>query len=144
MNPGTIFSKPQFIMHDGTYGNKFFINLNDGLGYPYIFVLSTTKQKGRSTIFGCHNEDRLPNFHLPIACTCFFEFDTWVLMEGYKEIRKTEFSNDIVNGIFLRLSCLSDDITKDLIQCAIESGDLLTSQRNSLIESLNRLYTKDN
>ena len=73
---GTIYHHKELIFHNGFIGKKYLILLNTpSKNEPYLFVKTTSQQKGKPTTSDCIKNRSL--FFIPGGKT-FFPKDTWV------------------------------------------------------------------
>jgi hypothetical protein len=74
---GEVFHDANFVFQDGEQGNKLFIVLAiaDNL---MVVARTTSKSSGKSRSYGCHHDDRFPNFYIPLE-SGIFDKDAWVL-----------------------------------------------------------------
>lgn len=79
---GAIYHHRNLVFHNGFVGKKYLILLNTpSKNEPYLFVKTTSQQKGKPATPGCIKERSL--FFIPAGKT-FFKQDTWVqLFEIY-------------------------------------------------------------
>jgi len=63
--PGEIFHDPQFTFRDGPSGNKLFVLLAIADHSIFLVARTTSNPASKSRGYGCHNNDRFPNFFIP-------------------------------------------------------------------------------
>lgn len=126
MTPGTIFTDQNFIFHDGDVGNKILVSLGTKSGV--IVVAKATSQGHRyNSNFGCQLKERFPNFHLVKNC-CVLQKPTWICLHEYYEFSAAELLQKHFSGDTKFIGNLSDEITVDLIACALNSLDISAAQ----------------
>jgi len=138
MTPGSILLDINFPYPDGDSGKKFVINLNDGTKVPYIFVKVTSQSRHFNVTAFCQNQDRLPNFYLPDGC-CYFDKHSWVELKRYFEFDAAWILNKTFDGEIQKHAELPTPIFKGLLQCAIESRDILGNQAEELKRTLDSI-----
>ena len=141
MVSGTLFFHKDFKFHDGVDGEKIIVVLGTGSGIA--LVVKTTSRGTRYLLtYGCQATHRFPNFHLVKNCCCLKK-DTWIVLDefyefNYNHLLQKHFSNEIH-----RLGMLSDDITIDLLKCAIHSEDISSSQVEIVRASLKNILSPE-
>ena len=138
MTPGSILLDTKFLYPDGSTGKKFIINLNDGTQVPYIFVKVTSQSRHFNVTAFCQNQDRIPNFYLPAGC-CYFQKHSWVELKRYFEFDTSWVLRKNLDGEIQKHAELPNEILKDLIQCAIDSSDILGNQVEELERTFNSI-----
>ena len=130
MTPGTIFKDQNFAFHDGEMGNKILVSLGAKSGV--IVVAKATSQGHRyNSIFGCQIKDRFPNFYLVQNC-CILTKPTWICLNEFYELRAAELVKKHFAGDTKSIGNLPDEITVDLIECALNSQDISAAQEEIL------------
>jgi hypothetical protein len=137
VNIGAVFHDPDFVFQDGERGNKLFIVLA-ATGKVCIVARTTSKPSGKSRSYGCHHDDRFPNFFIPREAGIFRE-DTWICLDYLVEFIQTEFEQKTTNDNIRKITELSRGLLLDLLQCAIDSDDVTENQERALQETLGQL-----
>ena len=131
MIQGSVFYDPQFLFHDGELGQKLFVLLNDGQDGSFLTVLTTTKQKGKSGVAGCHAAQFPANFHFPAGSD--FPNHTWLLLDEIYEFIGYELGQKIKKSLISQKLPLSKGSHAAVLDCAVESEDISTQHRNRLL-----------
>jgi hypothetical protein len=131
MTPGTFICDNNFHYSNGETGKKILIVLNDGTPGYYIVVKITSQNAYKGNEFGCQNNDRYPNFFLPKGCCCL-KNDTWIQLDEYFEFTTHELLAKHFSGEMVRIGVVPEEIFKDLLQCAIDSEDILMIHQKEL------------
>jgi len=115
---GTIFHHRQLVFHNGFVGKKYLILLNTpSKNEPYIFVKTTSQQKGKPTKIGCIKSHS--TFFMPAGKT-FFPKDTWVQLFELYPIPAADINNS--NGISI-VGGLNAKMIDDIVNCLFESEE---------------------
>lgn len=136
---GAVFHDPGFLFQDGERGNKLFIVLAV-TGKFCIVARTTSKPRGKSRSYGCHNNDRFPNFFIPLEATIFRE-DTWVCLDYLVDFRQAEFEQKTTQGNIRKITVLSLGLLLDLLECAIDADDVTVEQEKLLRVSLEQMQS---
>jgi len=89
---GTIFHHKDMVFQNGGVSNKYLILLNSpSKNDPYLFVKTTSQQKGKQKKTGCLKQDGL--FFIPAGIT-FFPKDTWVQLFPIFPITTDDIDNN--------------------------------------------------
>lgn len=130
MTPGTIFTDQNFVFHDGEVGNKILISLGAKSG---VVVVAKTTSRGHryKTVFGCQVKDRFPNYYLVQNC-CVLSKPTWICLDEFYEFSANQLVQKHFAGHTKCIGNLPDEITADLICCALNSLDISTAQEEIL------------
>ena len=134
MKPGTLFFHQNFKFHDGDSANKIIVVLGDLRGITLV-VKTTSQGKRYLNDHGCQVNHRFPNFHLIKNC-CFLEKSTWVVLDEFYELRHSELLQKHFSGQINRMGMLSEELTIDLLKCAIQSEDISAHQTKIVQKSL--------
>jgi hypothetical protein len=122
MTPGTLFFDKGFRFHDGEAGQKILVALATGHGVT-IVVKTTSRGKRYRNDYGCQADHRFPNFHLVQGCCCLTK-PTWVCLDDYYEFKDSELLQRHFSGDVNRIGELSDAVTIELMECALNSDDI--------------------
>lgn len=134
---GAVFHDPAFVFQDGERGNKLFIAL--AIGSDLCTVARTTsKPSGKSRTYGCHNNDRFPNFFIPLEATIFPD-DTWVCLDYLVDFKLAEFEQKVKQDVIHKVNALSLGLLVDLLECAIDAEDVTGLQVKQLRMSLEKM-----
>jgi hypothetical protein len=116
---GTIYHNPQFKFCDGTVGNKLLVLLNTPTGEEdYLFVKTTSRQKGRTKKPGCGTYYAQGEYFIPQGTDCFPE-DTWVLLYDLYPIPPNDIDEED-DWHVLEGGTLSIETIKQIIDCLFE------------------------
>lgn len=126
MTPGTIFTDQTFVFHDGKVGNKILVSLGAKSGVIVVAKATSQGQK-YSSIFGCQIKDRFPNFFLVQNC-CVLAKPTWICLHEFYEFSAADLLKKHFSGDTKSIGNLPDEITVDLIECALNSLDISAAQ----------------
>lgn len=133
---GEIFHDPQFTFRDGPSGNKLFVLLACADHGVLLVARTTSNPASKSRGYGCHNNDRFPNFFIPREAGLFRE-DTWVNLDYLTEFTTTPFCRRLADGPLHKLSFrLPVGVLRDLLQCAIEADGTTPAQEAMLHATL--------
>ncbi|MDI3830006.1 hypothetical protein QK368_00710 [Pseudomonas aeruginosa] len=126
MTPGSVFFDEEFHFHDGETGEKLFVVL--GSDHSVTVVAKTTSQQhGRGTSFGCQPKDQFHNFFLPPGCS-YLKRESWVCLNEFYDLNAVEMLNKRFSGRVKPVCTLSDQITRAIQDCALESLDITKAQ----------------
>lgn len=134
---GAVFHDPDFVFQDGERGNKLFIVLA-AIDDICTIARTTSKPSGKSRFYGCHNDDRFPNFFIPREAMIFRE-DTWVCLDYLVDFKRVEFKQKSAQGNIRKIKVLSLGLLSDLLKCAIDSDDVTAEQERVLRMSLEKI-----
>ena len=134
MTPGSVFFDQQFSFHDGESGEKLFVILGWDNGIA-IVAKTTSQQHGRGTTFGCQPKDRFHNFYLP-QNSCYFRKCTWVCLDEFYELNAVEVLQKRFSGLINPVCNLTNEMLRELQDCALESDDLSGRQESIIRSSL--------
>lgn len=135
MTPGTILCDNEFKFSDGTVGKKLLIVLNDGEIGNYIILKTTSNSNYKGIGYGCQSDDRYPNFFLPKGSCCLNK-QSWLLLDQFFEFNAGELIGRHFAGKINRIGVLPTEITKQLLECAINCQDISIKQAEILTEML--------
>lgn len=127
MTPGTLIHDIEFRFRDGEKGKKLIAILNDGEDGYYLFVKMTSNPAFKSTQYGCHPNDRYPNFFCPVG-TCCLKENTWIQLDQFFEADTAEMLSKHFAGKMNRIGILPDKILRELLDCALASDDITPTQ----------------
>jgi hypothetical protein len=134
--PGEIFHDPQFTFRDGPSGNKLFVLLAVAEHGVFLVARTTSNPASKSRGYGCHNNDRFPNFFIPREAGLFRE-DTWINLDYLTEFMAAPFRQRLTDGPLHKLSFnLPAGVLSELLQCAIESDGITSAQETMLHATL--------
>ena len=122
MTPGAVYFDKSFAFHDGTTGEKLFVVLGTADGVS-IVAKTTSRQNGRGTIYGCQPTDRFPNFFLPIN-SCYLRSNTWICLNEFYELNVSRVTEKRFNGQINHICSCTDQIAREIQDCAIRSKDI--------------------
>lgn len=123
MTPGTVLFDKQFKFKDGKVGEKLVVVLTDGTCGDYLTVKTTSKQRSKNKKAGCQTNDFPPNYYLP-ANSCGFKGESWILLEEVYELDLNAILQKKKDGILVVKDCLSRDLIRDILLCAMDSQDI--------------------
>lgn len=140
---GAIYHHKDMVFHNGGISNKYLILLNSpAKNDPYLFVKTTTQEKGKSKTKGCLKAESL--YFIP-GGTTFFPRDTWVQLFERYEIEPSRIDNnadiyhvgdldhktidEIVNCLFLTQADDLPPIHKNLLRPPIEEYKLKLAEK---------------
>ncbi|PUB79759.1 MAG: hypothetical protein DBO99_02815 [gamma proteobacterium symbiont of Ctena orbiculata] len=127
MIPGSIFFDTDFHFHDGSDGEKLFIILGSRDSIT-VTSKTTSQQHGRGTAYGCQPEDRFHNFYLPQG-SCHLKKCTWICLDEFYELSATQLLQKRFNGSVNHICNLPVEMIKPLQQCALDSLDITSFQK---------------
>lgn len=134
MISGTIISHPNFRFHDGGISNKILISLGISSGTT-ILVKTTSKGYRYMPTFGCQCEHRFPFFHL-VQNSCCLALPTWVCLNEFYEFKADALEAKRIAGDFHQIGTLCGDLTRSLVECAIQS-DGITGHQERILKAAN-------
>lgn len=126
---GAVFHDPDFVFQDGQHGNKLLIVL--AVGEICTVARTTSKPSGKSRSYGCHVDDRYPNFFIPREATLFRE-DTWVCLDYLVDFNHIAFASKVTAGAMHKITELGLGLLLDLLECAIAADDISADQERRL------------
>lgn len=138
MKPGTVLFDNNFKFKDGKRGKKFLIVLNDGTPGYYIVVKTTSISNYKGNTYGCQINDRYPNFFLPHG-SCAFEKHTWIILTQYYEFTTYKLLAKNFDGELNIIFYLPEDITIEILNCALDSEDIILSHEKILTDMVKQL-----
>ena len=127
---GAVFYDPNFPFHDGEFGQKLFVILNNGQDGSFLTVLTTTKQKRMSGVAGCHANDFPANYH----CSGGSDFpeDSWLLIGEIYEFDCYIVMQKIKQALIAQKAPVSSKTLIDVLDCTINSQDLSLDHQHRL------------
>jgi len=135
---GTILLHNKFEFRDGEIGRKFLIVLNTPdiqKNEPYVIVKTTSNGKHKDTRIGCSRNGL--TFHIP-KNQCFFNLDTWVILNEFYYFDPNKLLTDKINGACEIVGELDGNFKKMLINCIRESEDIEEFGLNLILKSYYR------
>ena len=126
MNVGSVFFDEEFEFHDGESGEKLFIVLGPLAGVSVV-VKTTSQRHGRGNTFGCQLGDRFANFFLPPG-SCYLKKQTWACLDEYYELKSSQVLQKAFSGVIKPVCTLSDEIMRQIQDCAVASDDISSGQ----------------
>lgn len=107
---GTVYHNSKFKFHDGIIGNKLLVLLNTPTANEeYVFVKTTSQQKGRTKTPGCGTYYAQGEYFIPQGTDCFPE-DTWVLFYDLYPINPKDIDHTedwhILKGVTLSVKTI--------------------------------------
>ena len=129
MTPGNVYIDPAFEFSDGSSEKKIIISLSNPSEEKIFIIVKTTSNPSRKTqTYGCNLSDRFPNFHFPKG-TCLLHKDTWVDLGVFYEFDLAQWlKKHFENGKIKEIGTLPNEQLVELLQCAIQSDDILGHQ----------------
>ena len=106
------------------------------IAYPTLLLLG--EKRFRIGSYGCHNDDRYPNFYIPREAKLFKE-DTWVCLDYFSDMDQQAFDARVAAKRLRRLSRLTWSVLKALLKCAIAADGIMIAQEVLLRESVEKL-----
>ncbi|MGU3665056.1 hypothetical protein ACLBX9_12825 [Methylobacterium sp. A49B] len=134
MTPGSVFFHEEFEFHDGESGEKLFVVLGN-IGDIAIVAKTTSRQKGKGTVYGCQPKDRLHNFFIPPNVT-YLKKTTWICLNEFYEIDIKEALRLRVKGTIKPVCTFKDAIIREIQDCALESEDISRAQHAAVTACL--------
>lgn len=131
MTPGTILFDRQFVFHDGATGEKLLVVLTDGGGGSYIVVKTTSNGHRYGLEFGCQLNTRFPCYFLPRGSCCLND-NSWLCLDEFYEFEKGALIQRVMERRVDRIGVLPEDLTLELIGCAMGSEDISIAQAGAL------------
>lgn len=135
MTPGTLVVDRRFRFHDGDEAQKILVAIGTAQGLTLI-VKTTSQGRRYRNDFGCQADHRFPNFHLVQGCCCLSK-PTWVCLDEYYDFKDSELLQRHFSGDINRIGTLPDEITENLMACALQSEDIAPRQCTILQTALN-------
>ncbi len=135
MTPGALFFDRHFRFRDGEEGEKILIALGTAHGVT-IVVKTTSQGKRYRNDYGCQADHRFPNFYLVQGCCCLSK-PTWVCLDEYYELKDSELVQRHFSGDVNRIGELSEKITVELMECAVQTDDISGQQAAIIRAALN-------
>jgi hypothetical protein len=138
---GHIFRDPNFLFPDGTTRPKLLIILALSRSSDYIVVRTTSKQKGKSATYGCHNDELFdPSFTIPATLHIQgLTLDTWVCLDWVFELEKNKVDNLLANNAIDLTGEVPIKTMRDLLACAANADDTEQHHVKSLLDLRSRL-----
>jgi hypothetical protein len=138
MTPGQFFFDSDFQFRDGEIGRKIFVVLSDGgCGY-YVVAKTTSRGRLYRNDYGCQSGNRFPCFFLPQGSCCLRE-STWICLDEFYEFDRRELLQKHFTGTVNRLGALKEEMTLDVVTCAINCPDV-TTQQESVLQGTQRRF----
>lgn len=134
MTPGSVFFHEEFEFHDGESGEKLFVVLGN-VDNVAVVAKTTSRQKGKGTVYGCQPEDRLHNFFIPPKVT-YLKKTTWVCLNEFYEIDLREALRLRMKGTIKPVCTFVGAITREIQNCALDSDDITGSQHAAVTACL--------
>jgi hypothetical protein len=134
MNSGSVFFDEEFAFHDGESGEKLFVVLGTKNSISVV-AKTTSRQHGRGTAYGCQPKDRFHNFFLPPG-SCYLKKSSWVCLNEFYEINASTALQKKFSGKIKPVCTLSDQIAREIQDCAVISDDISDFQSSIVRASL--------
>lgn len=116
---GRIYFHDKFGFHDGEYGKKFIILINNPQDHdPYLFLKVTSQQKNKPIVYGCHIRQRV--FYIPPG-KAFFLKDSWVQLHEIYAFSPTELIKAGMDKVLAHKDALSVQMTNEIVNCLLKS-----------------------
>ncbi len=138
MTPGTFICDNEFKFRDGKIGKKILLVVNDGEDGYYLVLKMTSDPAYKSTNYGCHPNDRYPNFFCPRGSCCLRD-DTWIQLDDFFEFDATALLSKHFAGKINRIGVMGDDMLRELLECALASEDISPTQTTIAENTLRHL-----
>ncbi len=138
MTPGTFICDNEFKFRDGQKDKKILVVLNDGEDGYYLVLKMTSNAAYKSTKYGCHTNDRYPNFFCPRG-SCCLDKDTWIQLDDFFEFDAAALLSKHFAGTVNRIGVLPENMLRELLECALSSDDITPTQTTIVKNSLRRL-----
>jgi hypothetical protein len=117
---GRIYFHNDFGFHDGDSGKKFLILINNPQKLePYIFIKTTTQQKNKPSVEGCHIKEKV--FYVPSGRS-FFPKNTWVQLHEIYAFAPTKLIADGINKTLIHKSKLTEQMINTIVNCLLKSS----------------------
>jgi len=117
---GRIYFHNDFGFHDGDNGKKFIILINNPQNLePYLFIKTTTQQKNKPAVEGCHIKEEV--FYIPSGKS-FFLKNTWVQLHEIYAFTPTKLIADGINKALIRKSELTEQMISAIVNCLLKSN----------------------
>lgn len=134
MIPGSIFFDKDFHFNDGETGQKLFVVLGNDKGVTVV-AKTTSKIYGKGINYGCQPNDRFHNFYLPLN-SCYLKANTWVCLDEFYELKQADLLTKRFSGVVCHICDLSQEIAREIQDCALLSDDISKRQANIIQQSL--------
>ncbi len=134
MTPGSVFFHEQFVFHDGASGEKLFVVLGSE-GNVAVVAKTTSRQRGKGTIFGCQPTDRLHNFYIPQSIT-YLNKCTWVCLDELYEIDLRKALQLRMQAIIKPVCTFEGEIIREIQNCALLGEDITPFQTGAITSCL--------
>lgn len=123
MQPGQVLIWRKFKCKDGTIIDhpKYFVILAIN-GSNYLMVKTTSKIKRKTRNPGCNLQIPYDNYFIPQGSVNCFPEDTWIQLD---EVHESVIPSE--GDISLKL-ILDEALTKRILVCTINSGNITTNQ----------------
>src|ERR671919_2596466 len=128
MTPGTLFFDTKFIFHDGERGKKILVVLGRKDGITVV-VKTTSKGHRYRLDFGCQADARFLCYYLTPS-SCCLDKPTWVCLDEFYNFKDSDLLQRHFSGQINRIGMLPDDLTVDLLKCALASEDITGRQED--------------
>ena len=140
MTPGTLFFDTKFVFHDAAEGKKILVVLGRKDGITVI-VKTTSKGRRYGLDFGCQAQARFPCYYLPQG-SCCLDKPTWVCLDEFYDFKDSELLQRHFSSQINRIGMLPDDLTVDLLKCALTSEDITGKQEDTVRAALAALQNR--
>jgi len=134
--PGDVFHDPDFTFQDGHTGNKLFVLLGVSQAGVCVVARTTSNPAAKSRSFGCHHDDRFPNFFVPREAGLFRE-DTWINLDYLSEFQAVGLTQRLAQQRVRRLKFrLTPRLLAELASCALDADGTTAAQAHILRATL--------
>lgn len=117
---GRIYFHDKFGFHDGGYGKKYIVLINNPQDLdPYLFLKVTSQQKNKPNAYGCHIKQRV--FYIPCGKT-YFKIDTWLQLHEIYEFSRAKLLRDGIDKVLVHKDTLSLQIINEVTNCLLKSS----------------------
>uniref|UniRef100_A0A7V3N6F2 Uncharacterized protein n=1 Tax=candidate division CPR3 bacterium TaxID=2268181 RepID=A0A7V3N6F2_UNCC3 len=132
LGKGSILFHKQFKFKNGDIGEKLIIILNNPnpSNEPYLVCRTTSQEKNKPKIFGCHEE--LSLFYLPSGHD-FFEKDTWIQLHEIFPFEASTLLKDFFDRELECLGKLKDLTIRQLMNCVKKIRDISLKHKKLIL-----------
>lgn len=116
---GRIYFHEKFGYHDGEYGQKFIVLINNPQNQdPYLFLKVTSRQKNKPSAYGCHIIQKV--FYIPPG-KAYFKKGTWVQLHEIYAFSQKELVKAGIEKVMIHKDKLSEQMINEVKNCLLKS-----------------------